>query len=237
MTEKEVLAINSIQQLEELRIEDWEGREITPTEITHLFKLCDAFWMHSGNPTDPHAELTSGFCSNGYINCLMVFSYTNLCQIIADQAVRKLRKVYDGPVDWALGSAYAALDFSKDVANLLGARHAPLEKGENKEQLWRRLEIRRNEVVLQVEELMTTSGTTKAVNAGIEKGNPVSVAFAPVILVAVHRSQVYEIDGRKVIYLAHYDIWTSHSKDCKLCRAGSRRLRPKTHWAELTGKK
>jgi hypothetical protein len=62
------------------------------------------------------------------------------------------------------------------------------------------------------------------------------VTFAPVVGVLVHRSDVYEVEGAPVIYLAHYDISVWDPVDCPLCARGSKRLRPKQHWAELTGK-
>ncbi len=236
MTRKEVMSIQTVEELLRLQSMDFVGRMISQEEIQHILEVCDAFWMHSGDPTNPHAELTSGLCSNGYVNCAEALSYTNICQIMADQAICRFLREYHGPIDWVIGSSYAAIDFSKDVANILEVRHGYTEKGEDKEQIWKRWAIGENEVVLQAEELMTTSGTTLAVRRGIEKGNPNPVQFAPVVLVLVHRSDVYEIEGAKIVYLAHFDIQNWEPDECPLCAAGSERLRPKQNWSELTGK-
>ena len=137
-----------------------------------------------------------------------------------------------------IGSDHAGADFSHDVARWFGAKHDFTEKSgpDGKQQVWKRFAIHEGESVLQVEELMTTAGTLMAVRDGIRKGNPSPVTFAPVVGVLVHRSDVYEIEGAPVVYLAHYDISVWDPKDCPLCAAGSKRLRPKQHWAELTGR-
>ncbi|PIP27871.1 MAG: hypothetical protein COX29_04250 [Candidatus Moranbacteria bacterium CG23_combo_of_CG06-09_8_20_14_all_35_22] len=36
-------------------------------ELLHIFSLCDAYWYHDGDPKKPHAELTGGWCSNGFL--------------------------------------------------------------------------------------------------------------------------------------------------------------------------
>lgn len=237
-SKEEVLAMKP-EDLPRLSFLNWEDRKIEAEEIAHIFSLCDAFWMHSGDPAQPHAQLTSGLCSNGFVDCNRAFSWPNICDILATEACMQLAAAggfIRSSFDWVIGSAYAGITFSFAVAGQLGTRHGFAEKGEGKEQVWQRLIIQPGKVVLQCEELMTTALTTQAVRVGLEKGNPHPVTFAPVVLVGIHRSDVYEVDGRQVIYVAHYDIWTSKPEDCPLCAAGSKRLRPKTNWAELTGK-
>lgn len=71
-------------------------RTLNQDEIVAIFQACGAFWMHPGeeNMEAPHAQLTSGKCSNGYINCSLVLSRANLCQIMAQQVVYRLSRVY-----------------------------------------------------------------------------------------------------------------------------------------------
>jgi len=207
--------------------------------------LCSALWLHSGDPKAPHAGLTSGKCSNGFVDVLRALRYTNVCDILAyhmthaieakiDELTQADEETYDH-TDWVVGSDHAGADFSHDVARWLGAQHDFTEKGPNKSQLWSRFQVEKGEVVLQVEELMTTSGTLMAVREGIRKGNPTPVAFAPVVGTLVHRSDVYEIEGAPVIYLAHYDIESWWPSECPLCAQGSERIsEPKKNWAKLT---
>jgi len=215
----------------------------TNEDITHVLKLCDAFWLHSGYPAEPHANLTSGECSNGFVDVLRALSYTNVCDILSYHMTHKIESELDAidpdfesSIKWVIGSDHAAAVFSQNVARWLGARHDFTEKGPDKSQLWKRLAIEPNEMVLQVEELVTTSNTLMAVRKGIREGNPTPVTFAPVVATLVHRSDVDKIEGTPIVYLAHYDFQTWDQKDCPLCKAGSKRIKPKQNWGELTRK-
>jgi hypothetical protein len=216
---------------------------LTETGVTHILTLCEALWLHSGDPIAPHAELTSGKCSNGFVDVLRALRYTYVCDILAYHMVHAIEVIldtldYKGNIEWVIGSDHAGAVFSHDVARWWGAQHDFTEKGGEggKLQFWKRFAIQPNHGVLQVEELMTTSGTLKSVRQGIRDGNPYPVTFAPVVGVLVHRSDVYEIESAPVVYLAHYDISVWEPSVCPLCAAGSKRLRPKQNWAELTGK-
>lgn len=211
--------------------------------VTHILELCEALWLHSGDPKDPHAELTYGKCSNGFVDTLRALRYTNVCDILAYHMAHAIEAKLDEMdykvgIEWVVGSDHAGAVFSHDVARCFMAQHDFTEKGgpDGKQQLWKRFAIQPDESVLQVEELMTTSGTLMAVRKGIRDGNPNPVTFVPVVGVLVHRSGVYEFEGAPVVYLAHYDISVWEPKDCPLCAAGSKRLRPKQNWAELTGR-
>mgnify|MGYP001589436754 CR=1 FL=1 len=233
----DVLRMN-IAALRNLNLGDLD-RYLTPEEFRHIFETCDTLWLHSGDPKDAHAELTSGLCSNGFADVLRTLKYSNLCEIMAGQLVRQLRRYYDGRVDWVIGSDHAGATLSYAVAAQLSAQHDFTEKGEGKKQNWKRFVIKPEEVVLQVEELITTAGTLEAVREGIRAGNPNPVKFAPLSLALVHRSDVYEFEGAPIIYAAHYDIKTWAPEKCPLCSSGSERLRPKErqNWAKLTGRK
>lgn len=238
--ERDVLKVHDIAGLRKLSSRDFTDCSLTEEEITHIFKLCDALWLHSGNPADPHAELTSGKCSNGFVDVLRALRYTNICEIMATMLVRKLEDEYEyyekhhGWIDWVIGSDHAGAAFSHSVATRLSAQHDFTEKGPEKTQIWKRFTIAPDEVVLQVEELVTTAGTLEAVRAGLRRGNSYPVKFAQVVMTLVHRSQLTHFEGAEILYLVHYDIDVWDPTECPLCKAGSPRYRPKTHWKELT---
>lgn len=222
----------------------YDHKVLTSEEILGWFDLCDAGWMHDGDPKKPHAELASGMCSNGFFDCLRVLCYPNLCEIFARQLTRRLRAegVID-KIDWVIGSSYAAITFSYEVAKCLGAVHGFVEKDptdpKGKKMVWRRMTIPKNSTVLQVEELITTSGTFWEVRGAIDRGNPEPVNFLPVVGALIHRPPDLSIEygGQiKVVALIEKEVWAVEPKDCPLCVKGSPRLRPKTHWKELTGK-
>ncbi|MDP3992750.1 MAG: hypothetical protein Q8Q05_00855 [bacterium] len=215
---------------------------ISQDEVTHILRLADCFWLHSGDPKDPHVVLTSDKCSNGFVNVLVALSYTQICNLFAAEIADKIEAVDPdlvGPKTWVVGSAYAALGLAQNVAHYLGARHAPLEKGPNDSQIWQRFQIAPDETVIQVEELITTLKTISAVRQGIIAGNQTPVRFAPFVATIVHRSPVEEFEGGPILRLTHYDIETWEHEVCPLCAQGSERIKPKMpveNWLRLTGK-
>ena len=235
-----------IKEIDKLNPRDFDEEVLTEEAILHWFDVCDASWIHDGDPTKPHAELTSGKCSNGYFNCPEVLKHPNLNEILARQLVRLLIENRVKEVDWVIGSAYADITFSYEVAKAFGAIHGFTEKDpiepKKKRMLWKRMTIPAESTVLQVEELITTSGTFKEVRRAVVEGNAEPVNFLSTVGVLVHRPPElpvdYEIDGTKIklVPLIQKEIWAVDPSECPLCKAGSKRLRPKTHWKELTRK-
>jgi len=225
----------------------FDNRILSEAGILKCFDACDAAWMHDGNPESPHAELTRGKCSNGFFDCTRVLCHSNLNEILARQLVRKLKaeNLID-EVDWVVGSSYAAITFSYEVAKALGAVHSFTEKDPNdpKKQVWRKLTIPKGANVLQVEELITTSQTFKGVRRAVKEGNSEPVNFLPVVGTLVHRPPelpvAYMDDVERnpigVHALIEKAIWAVEPEDCPLCKQGSKRVQPKANWAELTGK-
>jgi orotate phosphoribosyltransferase len=218
-------------------------RILTPEEITHIFQACQAHWQHSGDPKRPHAELTSGKCSNGFVDTLRVLRYANLCLILADQIVRMIRAHHDhtlpdirnpASTDWVIGSDHAGATLSFSVAFHLNALHDFTEKGSDGSQLWKRFAIDPGQRVLQVEELITTTKTLNLVRQGIRAGNQEEVEFMPYTATLVHRSPTPAFEGGPILSLVHYDIETWEPDQCPLCQAGSKRIKPKANWKELT---
>jgi orotate phosphoribosyltransferase len=226
---------------------------LTPADVLQIFKVCEAGWMHSGNPAHPHAELTSGLCSNGFFDVLRVLRYTRLCEALASILAGKITAAMyelqpDLDDDWpplrtlCVGSDHAGAAFSHAVARYFSCMHEFPEKRvtmlEGKKvthQDWVRSPVEPDQQVLQVEELMTTAGTFGAVRAGLRANTP-GVRFMPVAGVLIHRSNVWEVEDTRIVAVAHFDVQTWDPKDCPLCAQGSERVRPKQNWAKLTGK-
>jgi len=236
--------MTSVEEIATLGISDFEEREpMTKEEFRHILEVCDALWIHSGDPKDPHAELTAGDCSNGFADCLRALKYPNICEIMANHLVDNVLLThlkYQGvppSIDWVIGSNHAGVTLSFMVALLVDAKHDFPDKGEGKTQKWERHKILPAEAVLQVEELITTTATLNEVRQGIRKAHVYSIRFTPYSLVLLHRSSVYEFEAAPILYGFHFDIQKWKPEDCPLCKAGSKRLRPKTNWAELTAKR
>ena len=229
-----------------LNPDDFIGVDLSQKEILMILEACDAVWIHDGDPRKPHVELTSGLCSNAYFNLSKVLQYPNIVQILAHQLTRKLSEkgITWSEVDWVVGSPYAAITFSFEVARQLGVLHGFCEKAKEdpKKMVWKRFEISEGQRVLQVEELITTSSTFRKVRKAIEEGNPLKVEFLPIIGTIVHRPPKlpveYEIDREKIkiVALVEKEVFATQPEKCPLCKKGSKRLRPKENWKELTRK-
>ena len=162
---------------------------------------------------------------------------------MAIQLVQKLREsgITRDKVDWVIGSAYAAITFSYEVADALMAIHGYTEKDpsdpKGKRMAWRRMTIPAGANILQIEELVTTSGTFQEVRRAVEEGNTEPVNFLPEVGVLIHRPPKLPADygDRRIVALVEKEVWAVEPP-CSLCEAGSPRYRPKSHWRELTGK-
>lgn len=209
--------------------------------ILGLFEFHDAVWLHDGDPKKPHAELTSGLCSNGYFDCPRVLKHPNYGEALAKQLVQKLKENGVKRPDWVIGSAYGAITFSYEVAKEFGAIHGSAEKDsfDPKKMVWQRLTIPEGSTVLQIEDVIATGHTFLEVRRAIKEGNEGKVNFLPIVGVLVHRPPKLPVDygDIKVVALIEKEIWAVDPKNCSLCKAGSPRYRPKTHWKELTGKR
>ncbi len=228
----------------------YDDKIMTPEEILAWFENEDAYWVYKGEPSPkkPHAELTSGLCSDGFFDCLQILRYPNIAEILGRQlSQRLLKNGWFGPkdVDWVVSSSYAAITFGHEVAKAFGAIFMMAEKDEKdpKKMVWRRMIIPAGAHVFQTEELITTSGTFQEVYRAVNEGNPVKPNFWGPVGTLVHRPPklpaVYqsEFGGRQVVALVEKEIRVFKPEECPYCAAGSPRYRPKSHWSELTGKK
>ena len=210
-------------------------------EILEIYRRYDAVWFYdyNGRPTAPHVELTSGSCSDGYINSSLVISDPAACGFLASELAKPIKSMGIEPA-WIVGSAYAAITFSYELARVMGARHGFVEKdpADPKRMHWPRLTIPRDVPIFQCEELITTLQTTREVRYAITAENrELPVQFLPYVVTVIYRPPSKGLIGSiEVIKLAEHVIRTWQPKYCPLCAAGSPRFRPKEHWAELTGK-
>lgn len=220
--------------------EEWEEAcgelVIGEEQLKHIFKLAGALWVHDGNLVMPHALLTSGKHSDGFVDTLRVLKYTQICRLLGYLLSEEICQVYEGRVDWVVGSDHAGAAISHSVAMEFGAQHDFCEKGPDKTQLWKRFEIGPEEVVLQVEELITTTGTLDAVRRGVvDFHTDYPIHFAPVVATLVNRSGLSEYADLPIISLLRPKINTWNPEECPLCQGGSEAIRPKDNWARLTG--
>jgi orotate phosphoribosyltransferase len=229
----DVLSIQNEREISQ-RVWDYDDFEdgLTQAAFTHLAKVCNAYWAHSGDPHEPHAALTSHKCSSGYINVPRVLKYSGICMLLGQQLASKawshvFKQAWlrgQQRHTWVVGSDHAAASLSFAVAYALGCKHEFTEKGPGKSQLWQRHTIQENEMVLQVEDVVTTASTLSEVREGIRSGNSLPVTFAPAVLTLVCRSKSRQFEDGPILYLFHYDFDEWDQDQCPLCKAGSTRL-------------
>lgn len=215
-------------------------RLMTDKEARHILEICQAFWLHSGNARQPHAELTSGKCSNGYVNCRDAFSYPNVCALMGRQLGHLFRTYKDSHNDlpwptWCVSSAYTGIRLADRVAEHAAiARAGHTEKAGKGFQVWTGPTIGPDDWVLQIEDVKTTGGTIEATRDAIQAAHEYPILFLPVVPLLIDRSTTPETDDRVILPLVRFDIWSLPPAECPLCAQGSKRLKPKANWAELT---
>jgi orotidine-5'-phosphate decarboxylase len=215
--------------------------EIEEGQPEELLKNCNAIWIYSGKEGEPHALLASGKHSDGYINLNAVLQFPNLCQILAHKLIEKLKAqgITREKIDAVASSSFAAITFGQEVARQLNVLFVFTEK-EGDEQKWSgRFELPKGCRILQVEELVTTLGTTEKVKKAILEKNPdvrfLEIDGKTVVATIFHRPDRLPIDypHYKVIALIEKEIHNWDPNECPLCQKGSEALKPKQNWQKF----
>ncbi len=202
-----------------------------------------ALWIHDGNPSRPHALLTSGKHSNGFFNSELVMEDP----LLLDEACFNMAKLLEQggvdlkKVDRVVGPAMGAITLAHDIARHIGIARghtclrAYTEKeteGERKVMSFKKTAIRPGESVLAVEDVITTGGSVDLTAAAVNKAGGVVV---PIVGVLVNRSGLKTESGRKLVALIDRPMPMWIPEECPLCKQGSLALRPKgkENWSRL----
>lgn len=196
------------------------------------FKEHGAIWVHDGKPKRPHALLTSGLHSDGFVNCSLVTQDAALLDRIVQHEAGLTPKVTDKP-DWVIGSPMGAITFAYALALKLNAKAGFTEKDGEAMKL-ARFEIKPGEKVLVVEDTISTGGSTLKSIEGIQKAGVAAENILPYVVCLVNRSGSATLGGRELRALLTLDIHNWKPEECPLCKAGSQAVRPKANWAALT---
>ena len=226
----------------------WSGirdsKQDIEEEVLGIYRVRNAVWFfnHQGDPKAPHVELTTGLCSDGYVDSGKVTCDPKIAEYLARMLAVCVRQHPSVPsnIQWVVSSAYAAITFGYELARQLGAQHAFTEKDPivPRRMTWSgRFTIPTYATALQGEELITTFYTVSTVREAVRAGNEYPVAFLPFVATVFHRPpSPPDPTGPSVIALVTKVIQTWQRTDCPLCQQGSPRYRPRSHWRELTGK-
>lgn len=189
---------------------------MTEKEILKIFK--DEKALLSG-----HFLLSSGLHSPNYMQCALLLQKPPLAETLC----RALAKKISLKIDVVIGPALGGMIVAHEMGRALKARSVFAERvpaspagGDGNFVLRRGFELRKNEKVLVVEDVVTTGKSTREVMAiAEEKGAEVAGVAA-----LVDRS-----DGAAVFLHDFYSLLKIHIPvykpgDCPLCRAGKAAL-------------
>lgn len=210
---------------------------------TSEYKESGALWIHDQNPKRPHALLTSGNHSNGFFNSEIVMENAPLLDQACSDLVTLLKDsgLNVHQVDRVVGPAMGAITLAHNIALQIGKQckrrcfRAYTEKeteGNAKLMVFKRTSIRPAEVILMVEDVLTTGGSVVLTETAIAANQ---ACVAPFIAVLVNRSGLKEVNGKKIVALIDQPMPMWSPEACPLCKEGSEAIRPKgtENWDRL----
>lgn len=167
-----------------------------------------ALWQHDGNKKRPYALLTSGLISDGFINCSKLIERPSALEGVVDSLLRRAPDLPTNNVV-VVGSAMGGITFAHEVARQLGIQFRMwwTEKHDGLMHLADRFEVTGDEIVLLVEDVMTTGDTTrKTRHAMTQMGVKKFVEFT---LVIANRSGHDVFEGNPLVSLVdlNFNVW------------------------------
>ena len=205
-----------------------------------------AYWKHDGNPKRPHALLTSGNHSNGFINNRIVIADELLLHAAASDLVelfveRNKDILGINGIDCVVGPQAGATKLAELMSNVIGkmrgrpcrwASPAKHSEGEARSMIFNDPQhmVQKGDICLVCEDVVTTGGS---INLTIQAIIEAKGFVLPYIMALANRSGLKSVDRRDVIALieSHMPMWAPDK--CPLCARGSEALRPKDNWELL----
>jgi len=201
-------------------------------EIEEFLRKIKGIWEHSEG--GPHAELTSGKHSGWFFDVSYAFSEDpRRVEFLAQLLVNQLKKQLGSLLTKAtrvISSAMGAIIFGHEVAKVLGIKFAHCDKINN-QQVLKRVQLKNDEIILQIEELITTLSTTKKVTSAILTNNPNAEILKRkgkiIVGTLIHRPPKLPADYRdyEIIAVWEREIHTYEPSECPYCQQGSEALR------------
>ncbi len=125
-----------------------------------------------------HFCLTSGNHSDTYFQCAKLYQYPDICEKLAKKLSEKLKDI---EFDTVIAPAIGAIIFGYEVAKQTGKRNLFVERKDGKMQLRRGYNIKRNEKVIIVEDVVTTAKTIKETIEAIKDYEADVVGYACIV--------------------------------------------------------
>jgi len=185
---------------------------MTPRQILDIFKETNAI-------LDGHFVLSSGFHSPQYLQCARVLEHPkhaySLCGLLAEKFESEKPNVVVAP-------AIGGIIVSHEVARSLGARSLFTERVESKMALRRGFELKEEDRVLVVEDVVTTGLSTNEVIEVVRHAGSKLVGVGCL----VDRSKGKVNFAPRFETLIRLDIPIFTPEECPLCKKGTPVTKP-----------
>ncbi len=216
-------------------------------DFAAALERCGGIWKalppSKFDPSKPHAELTSGRHSDGFVNLSMLLTMpdelSRACGHLVRKAIAEHGATTANPLqaDWVVGSAVGGITLAHEIARWLDAKCAFTEKtGPNFMDL-KRFVIPEGANVVIVEDVTTTGGT--CVKTAFEMRHR-HTQMIPLIVTMVNRRKLKTLDVLGDTFAVTsldldltFNDWAP--AECPYCTIGSKALRPKDdyNWAQF----
>ncbi len=175
-------------------------------EILSLFRQTQAL-------LEGHFVLTSGAHSSQYFQCAKVLQYPNYAHLLCGELARRFS---GGKIHAVVAPAVGGIVVGHEVARSLNARCLFAERENGKMTLRRGFELRRDENVLVVEDVVTTGGSVKEVIKLVQSSNANIMGVGYL----VDRSGGRVEFGFLQEALLRMEVMSYDPANCPLCQAG-----------------
>ncbi|MGH7197942.1 MAG: orotate phosphoribosyltransferase [Candidatus Omnitrophota bacterium] len=179
---------------------------MTEKEVLKIFKSEKAL-------LEGHFLLSSGLHSPNYMQCALLFQKPWIAKKLCDALAKKLAKT---KVDAVIGPALGGVIVSYEVGRALKVRSLFAERVDGTFTLRRGFELKKNEKVLVVEDVVTTGKSTYEVIDVVNQAGARPVAVAAI----VDRSDGAAIFQEPFHALLKMYIKTYRPEECPICREG-----------------
>lgn len=217
-------------------------------KVHKCLNATNSLWLYPEEPNVgvPHVILRSGKHSNGYVNVGgMLKKFPEIRRTLANEIFRTSQEICKEKIDRVVGADTSSTALAKDVAMIAKAGHITMKKVSEpgrqlSRQIWnydRNTPLRDGEVILQVEDLITTSSSALEVRDGIRRANhEVKIVFARPLFAVVDRSdlKIVQVEESVIMPLLWLSIQNYDPETCPYCAVGSRAIADaKKNWAKL----
>jgi orotate phosphoribosyltransferase len=177
-------------------------------------------FKNTGALLEGHFELTSGLHSQNYFQCAKVLQHPVDLEYLALALAKNFEH---DDIDVVISPAVGGIVIGTELGRKLKKRTIFAERKDKKMEIRRGFEIRENENVLVVEDVVTTGGSVEEVIECVKshKGKVVGVAFI------VDRSNgAKKFNVPKQFSLLKLNVETYEANNCPMCKEGTVAVKP-----------